>query len=280
MPPSPAVGRVTRRGLLGLGASLALSSAAGCTVGGAGSGSGDDGLSPPFSRERASCVPRGSLEEHRSLAGAPLIYEPSDGESSFWFEAGFYAALDAWATSLAEGRGSRPVRWFTYGSWTNGGSRCDSWHNSGRAFDLARVRLADETTVSCRYDQWRSGRPAELVRSQRAYWSLAAGLHQRFSYVLTYLYDASHANHIHVDNGRSGAAMSALSTRSQVQVQAVQAICTYLWDEPVELTGRWDATTRRAGQRVLERVGSTGSLDDGFEQWQTFLGASAAVDRD
>ncbi len=274
VPSSPPSRRLGRRALLGLGAGLAVTSVTGCTVGG-GSGT-DPGSDPPFGRERAACVPRSSLEAHTTLAGAPLVYEPTDRATRFWFDPGFYTALDAWAASLAGD--SRVQRWSTYGSWTDGGSQCDSWHNSGRGFDLARVRLADGTAVSCRYDQWGSARAAELTRSRRAYWSLAAGLHQRFAYVLTYLYDAAHANHIHVDNGRSGADVSELSTRSRVQVQAVQAICTYLWDEPVELTGRWDAATRRASQRVLETVGSSGSLDDGAVQWQAFLTASASAD--
>lgn len=271
--------RVSRRGLLGIGAGLGAAVLSGCAGGGRSAESSGGGFDPPFGRERATCVPRDSLDQHRSLAGAELVYEPTGRVSTFRFETGFYAQLDAWATSLGEVEGNRAVRWFTYGSWTNGGSRCDSWHNSGRAFDLARMRLADETTVSCRYDQWRVAGSAELRRSRRAYWSLAAGLHQQFSYVLTYLYDAAHANHIHVDNGRSGAELSQLSTRSRVQVQAVQAICTYLWDEPIELSGRWDATTRQASQRVLERVGGSGSVDDGAEQWQAFLAASASVDR-
>lgn len=288
MPSPPPVGRISRRGVLGLGVGLGVGLAAagvsGCTVGtgsggdGGADGADDGGFDPPFRRERASCVARDSLDTHRTLAGAPLIYEIDDRASRFWFDTGFHAQLEQWAAALGEGWGSRPERWFTYGSWTNGGSACDSWHNAGRAFDLARVRLADGTTLSCRYDQWRDGSGAALQRSRRAYWSLAAGLHSHFAYVLTYLYDSSHANHIHVDNGRSGRGMSTFSTGSRVQVQAVQAICTYVWDEPVELSGRWDTVTRQAGDRVLERIGLSGSVSDGDEEWRAFLGASATRD--
>lgn len=278
-PPLPAR-RVTRRGLLGIGAGLGLAAVSGCAGGIGDAGSDDGGFDPPFTRERATCVPRDTLDDHRSLADAALVYEPTGRTSTFWFDAGFHTQLAAWARSFGEIGGQPAVRWFTYGSWTNGGSQCDSWHNSGRAFDLARVRLADDMEVSCRYDQWSSAPAAELRRSRQAYWSLAAGLHEQFSYVLTYLYDASHANHIHVDNSRSGAGRSQLSTRSRVQVQAVQAICTYLWDEPVELTGRWDTATRDASRRVLDRVGTGGTVDDGTEQWHAFLQASAALDRD
>ena len=78
--------------------------------------------------------------------------------------------------------------------------------------------------VSCRYDRWRTAPPAELEAARRAYWAVAAGLHLRFAYVLTYLYDAQHDNHIHIDNGRSGPDLSTFRPRSRVQVQAVQAI--------------------------------------------------------
>lgn len=263
VPDHDAVRRVSRRGLLGVGAGLALGSIAGC--------------SPPstLGPGRATCVARDALDQHRSLGGAPLIYEVDQRPSRFWFEAAFFVQLERWADSVGGVWGSPVDRWFTYGSWTDGSGACDSWHDSGRAFDLARLRLEDGTTVSCRYDQWKSAKPAAVARARRAYWRLAAGLHAQFAYVLTYLYDAAHANHIHVDNGRSGGQLSEFSSRSRVQVQAVQAICRYVWDEPVELTGHWDRPTRQASQRVLDRVGPGGSVDDGTGGWRAFLEVSA-----
>ena len=88
-------------------------------------------------------------------------------------------------------------------------SSCSSWHDAGRAFDLARLRLAGGTEVSCRYDLWRDTSGRELTRARRAYWAVAASAHRHFAYVLTYLYNAKHHNHIHVDNGRSGAGPSS-----------------------------------------------------------------------
>ncbi len=150
---------------------------------------------------------------------------------------------------------AQPVaRLDTYGSWIDGRGQCDSWHHSGRAFDLAGIRLADGGVVSCRYDQWRDAPAAEVEATRRAYWAVAAGLHLRFAYVLTYLYNARHANHIHLDNGRSGPDLSTFRTRSRVQVQAVQAMLTYLWAEPVELTGRWDGPTQDAARRVGDQL--------------------------
>ena len=255
---------LSRRRLLGLGGALAVTAAAGCSGG-----------FDPVERESATCVPRDALDSHRSLSGLPLIYEVNGRRSAFRFDTAFFAQLESWADGLVEVLPSRPTELWTYGSWTNGQSACDSWHNSGRAFDVARLRLADGSVVSCRYDQWRDLDAARLDAARRRYWSLAAGLHQRFAYVLTYLYNAQHANHIHVDNGRSGNAESTFSARSEVQVQAVQALCSYLWDTPVELTGEWDSATRTAAGQVLDRLG----LDDAMDaagSWTGFLTASAA----
>jgi len=262
--PSP----LSRRRLLGLGGALAVTAVAGCSGG-----------LEPVERESATCVPRDALDSHRSLSGLPLIYEVNGRRSAFRFDGAFFARLEAWADGLGDVLPSQPEELFTYGSWTNGQSACDSWHNSGRAFDVARLRLADGSVVSCRYDQWRDLGGARLEAARRRYWCLAAGLHQRFAYVLTYLYNAQHANHIHVDNGRSGNAESTFSARSEVQVQAVQAICSYLWDTPVELTGEWDSATRAAAGQVLDRL----ELDDALDapgSWPSFLAASAARGRD
>jgi hypothetical protein len=264
---------LTRRHLLGLGAGVLTGAVAGC-----GTGPGLGGTAPDR-WESATCVPRSALDAHRRLAGLPLVYEPDARRSAFRFDPGFFARLEDWADGLADVLPAAPVELSTYGSWTDGGGSCDSWHHAGRAFDLARVRLADGSEVSCRQDRWRSLPGARLEEARRRYWALAAGLHARFSYVLTYLYDAAHANHVHVDNGRSGDGEPRFSPRSGVQVDAVQAVCRYLWGQPVELTGRWDAATRRAAGTVLDGLG----LDDDLQaegSWTGLMRAAAARGRD
>ena len=267
---------LTRRRVLGLGTAAAVTGLAGGCSGGV-PGLGGVGSDP--GRESASCVPRSALTPRRDLAGLPLVYEPDGRRSAFWFDAAFADRLEAWVAGLAEVLPQRPTTLTTYGSWIDGRGSCDSWHHAGRAFDLARVRLADGSEVSCRYDRWRTLTGTDLERAQRAYWALAAGLHARFSYVLTYLYDGAHANHVHVDNGRSGDGDPTFRSGSRVQVQAVQAICRHLWEEPVELTGAWDGPTRRSVGRLLERLG----LDDTLSStgtWQAWLTASAARGRE
>jgi hypothetical protein len=224
------------------------------------------------SRESATCVPRSALTRHGTLAGLPLVYEVNQRRSDFWFDAGFHGQLERWfATFTATAGITAPDEVGTYGSWIDGGSRCDSWHHAGRAFDLSRLAADGTTLVSCRYDRWQHA--ADLVVQRRRYWALVASLHRDFAYVLTYLYDAQHHNHVHVDNGRSGPGLSELSTRSGAQVQAVQAMLSYLWDQPVEITGSWDAATRAASRTVLDRLEIAADLDGSTEAWHGFLSA-------
>jgi hypothetical protein len=257
-------GSISRRALLGGALAAGVAGLAGCSPAESDPGQPD-----------AYCVDRNTLERRSSLGGLPMVYEPNQRRQSFWFDAGFAGQLDTWVTELAADLGRPAVRLDTYGSWIDGRGQCDSWHHSGRAFDLARVRLDDGRVVSCRYDLLRDAPAAELEASLRSYWALAAGLHLRFAYVLTYLYNARHANHIHLDNGRSGPELSTFRTRSRVQVQAVQAMLTYLWAQPVELTGRWDGPTRDAARRVTDQLELTADLADATESWHAFLRASA-----
>jgi hypothetical protein len=256
---------VSRRQLLGGALAVGLAGLAGCTPG---PGSDAD-------RADATCVARNRLERRQTIGGLPMVYEPSGERHAFWFDPGFAGQLDAWVADLAEQIGGPARQLSTYGSWIDGGGRCDSWHHSGRAFDLARITLTDGRVVSCRYDQWRTAPPAEVEAARRAYWAVAAGLHLRLAYVVTYLSDAQHANHIHLDNSRSGAELSTFSPRSRVQVQAVQAMLSYLWADPVEITGRWDSPTRAASRRVLDLLGLEPDLDDTAESWHGFLRSTA-----
>lgn len=264
--PASPLGRRRLLGLAGAGAAVVL-------LGGCSTGDQDPSTDEPETPDR--CVNRSTLEEHGTLAKLPLVYEISQRRASFAFDTGFYDQLGDWLGSYRERSGlAAPDQVWTYGAYVAGGSACSSWHAAGRAFDLARLRLTGGGFVSCRYDRWRSSTGTELRRSLRQYWALGASLHLDFAYVLTYLYNATHANHIHVDNGRSGSRRSTLSTSSPSQLQAVQAICTHLWDEPVDVTGDWDRPTREASRRVLAQIGHGGDLDDSVDAWRAFLTAS------
>ena len=122
---------------------------------------------------------------------------------------------------------------------------------------------------------WGSRTGPALRSAARAYWQLAASLHRDFAYVLTYLYDNAHHNHIHVDDGRSGAGRSSLHRGMRVQAQAVQAMCVHVWGRDIEITGAWDAATRAATGEILREAGIGGSLT-GDAQWHAFLTATAS----
>jgi hypothetical protein len=268
VPEVPAARPVSRRALLAGTLAVGLTGLAACSQ-------GELPLVPPD----AYCVTRDTLVRRQRLGDVPMVYEPTGRPQAFWFDAGFVGQLDTWVGELADDLGRPATRLDTYGSWIDGRGQCDSWHHSGRAFDLAAIRLADGGVVSCRYDLLRVRPAAEVEAGLRSYWAVAAGLHLRFAYVLTYLYNARHANHIHLDNGRSGPDLSTFRPRSRVQVQAVQAMLTYLWAEPVELTGRWDGPTRDAARRVGDQLGLAAELEDATESWHAFLRASAARSR-
>jgi hypothetical protein len=250
----------------------------GLTAAGAGlAGCGSDGSVlpdlPTVRREQPTCVARSSLPRYGRLAELPLVYEVNRRRSEFAIDEGFAGQLEAWLTDLRELTGWDLRQVWTYGTWTNGGTDCSSWHDAGRAFDLARLRRDDGADVSCRYDLWRDASGGELSEARRAYWVVAASAHRHFAYVLTYLYNAQHHNHIHLDNGRSGTEPSTFSGRSRAQVQAVQGILTHLWDAPVEVSSRWDAATRSALAPVLRDLAVGDDLVD-RATWSGFLDAS------
>ena len=228
--------------------------------------------------ERPGCVVRGELSRRTALAGLPLVYEVNGNRSPFWFDADFATRLETWLGDLRS-IGVRAGRLWTYGAWTDGAADtergCRSWHDSGRAFDLARIELTDGGFLSCRHDQWSRRSGAALRRSQLEYWALAASIHRRFAYVVTYPYDTAHHNHIHIDNGRSGGTDSTFDPGSPTQVQAVQAIAAHVWGRPVQLSGRWDADTRRAVGEVLAELDGPASLT-AEGGWDRYLASSAA----
>ena len=274
---------ISRRRLLGWGGSLPLSMLSvsvlpAAILSGCGADGGLPELDPPEigPPEQARCVRRAELTRFARLDGLPLVYEVSQRRASFWMEPGFAGQLATWFAELSDRLPARPDQVWSYGTWTDGGGSCSSWHNAGRAFDLSRIRLARGGFVSCRYDQWRTAGAAVRERALRQYWAVAASLHLHFAHVLTYLYDRQHHNHIHVDNGRSGSGRSSFRTRSGVQVQAVQAMCTHLWGRPLEVTGRWDPATRQATRSVLDGLGVAGDLDSAAG-WSSFLAASSAM---
>lgn len=202
------------------------------------------------------------------MDGASLGYEVTRASTTLRCDPRFLELLDAWAADWAELSGLGPVeRIWSYGAYVD---KCSSLHAAGRAFDFAEV-VHEGGSVSCRFDVWQPGSQDQL----RNYWRLAASLHLHFAYTLTYLYNEQHHNHIHIDNAVSGFdAPPSFTSRSQVQVQLVQASLGHVFGTPVEITGQWDAQTRDALRPVQADLGITQPLRD-TEGWQKFLRATA-----
>jgi len=213
------------------------------------------------------------LQARQRIGSAIHVYEVTARPSTFYVTEPFGVRLDRWLALHRRHVGPAPDEIGSYGAWVAGAAA--SWHSSGEAMDIARLRTGGRDLTSLRYDQWRDAPAPELRRRLALYWRTAAGLHHEFADVLTYLFDAAHSNHIHVDIGRFGPEQPRLIRRSHAQVQAVQAMCRHVWGRTdVAVSGDFDDVTRDATTRILEQAGGPGELADSRESWQAFLVAT------
>ena len=213
------------------------------------------------------------LQARRRIGSATHAYEVTARPSTFYVTEPFGARLDRWLALHRSHMGQAPDEIRSYGAWVAGVAT--SWHGSGEAMDIARLRAGGKDVTSLRQDLWRDAPAGELRRRLALYWRTAAGLHHEFADVLTYLFDDAHGNHIHVDLGRFGPEQPRLIRRSHAQVQAVQAMCRHVWGRTdVEVTGHFNDVTRDATTRILEQAGGPGELADTREAWQAFMVAT------
>ncbi len=228
---------------------------------------------PPELRIDPVPVDFSDLRARRRVGAAANAYEVNGRQATIYVTEPFGARLDRWLALHRRHIGQAPDEIRTFGAWVRGSAT--SWHSSGEALDIARLRAGGKDLTSLRYDQWSDAPASELRRRLALYWRTAAGLHHEFADVLTYLFDGAHANHIHVDIGRFGPEQPRLIRRSDAQVQAVQAMCRHVWGRTdVEITGDFDDVTRDATTRILEEVGGPGELADSRAAWQAFMVAT------
>ena len=234
---------------------------------------GFDEPAPPELRIDPHPVDFTDLQARRRIGRAAYVYEVDGRPATYYVTEPFGARLDRWLALHRRHVGQSPDEVRSFGAWVRGSST--SWHSSGEAIDLAGLRGDGRDLTSLRYDRWRDAPASELRRRLALYWRTAAGLHHEFADVLTYLFDAAHASHIHVDIGRFGPEQPRLIRRSNAQVQAVQAMCRHVWGRTdVQITGDFDEATRDATTRILEQAGGPGELADSREAWQAFMVAT------
>lgn len=216
----------------------------------------------------AVCRTPQSLKKFSWVAGAAVGYEVTRKHSTFWADPRFIDLLEAWVEDWSKISGlGRVTSIWSYGAHVN---RCSSWHQAGRAFDIAEV-VHQRGRISCRQDKWGNNRSR-----QRAYWKMAASLHQHFAYTLTYRYNSAHRSHIHVDNAVSGWNRSSFDPNSRVQVQMVQSACRYVFDRELRFTENYDNQTKNAVRSVQKAHGIRRPLADP-NGWRAFLRATASA---
>ncbi|NHA68051.1 hypothetical protein [Phycicoccus flavus] len=214
----------------------------------------------------------GTIQTYPGINGARTYYEVNGGAGSWGYRPGFHDRLNTW---LKFWNANTPSSWgdasrvWGYGAHYDG--RYSEAHNAGRGFDLSRIYVGSNRQFFARQDLWRNYADADMRRNRRHYWATSASIHYHFRNVLTYLYNADHANHIHIDNLVSGSGNSTFSTGSGAQVQHVQACCRLVWGLNTTIDGKWGSQTASHSTRVLRAAGvSSGGITTSQAKWLAF----------
>ena len=219
----------------------------------------------------------GTIEAYPGVWGQKTVYEVTGNLASFGYRPSFHDRMSSWMKFWYDNTPSnflKPIRVWSYGVHTD--TRPSVAHNNGRGFDLSRIYATGldgkrHRRFFGRYDIWKDW-PADSRRAERRrYWATSASAHHHFQHVLTYLYDAAHHNHIHMDNLVSGSGNSSFDTGSEAQVLHVQACCRYIWGKSTAIDGVWGPQTRRHSTEVLRRIGrESGTIASSKANWLAF----------
>jgi hypothetical protein len=210
-----------------------------------------------------------------------LIYYVGSGypgsNTAQGFNATFYTRLETWLQfywANTPGNWGNPMRVNHLGVHSDADST--SMHFYGRAIDLSTIQFTDSNTgglftaFDCRWNLWNPGSSTTLKR----YWAGVAGLNYHVNYVLHYLYNAEHHNHVHADNQVSGGGSPTFSTGSRTQVLATQATLKYIWGYSlIGVDGIWGPQTNGYANKALVRIGRSGTLTSSGN-WLEFNRAS------
>lgn len=223
----------------------------------------------------------GTIESYPGVWGQRTVYEVTGNLASFGYRPSFHDRMSSWLEFWYNNTPFnflKPIRVWTYGVHTD--SRVSEAHNNGRGFDLSRIYATGtdgdlHRRFFARHDLWKDDPADQLANTRRHYWATSASIHHHFQHVLTYLYNAAHDNHIHIDNLVSGSGNSTFHTDSRAQVQHVQACCRYIWGKSTTIDGVWGPQTRDHSTDVLRRIGrESGTIASSQANWLAFNRAS------
>ena len=93
------------------------------------------------------------LQARRRIGSAVHVYEVTARPSTFYVTEPFGARLEGWLALHRRHVGQAPDEMRSYGAWVAGSAT--SWHGSGEAMDIARLRAGGKDVTSLRHDLWR-----------------------------------------------------------------------------------------------------------------------------
>ena len=209
-------------------------------------------------------MPGRPANSFRSLAGVPVLYDrqsPADyGKRGiavdFHVPQSFEEALDACFAELWNvcplGRADTILSAGTYAN------RPGSQHSWGKAMDIDAILWPQRPFVTLDF-------PTDKV----FYTAVEAVLRRHFDYVLTYLYNAAHHDHFHVDQaGRVGFGTASSKT------YFVQSLCHNVLGLSVGVDGQWGPETAEGLEHAQRILGVPGDLSE-LQNWLDFLQAAA-----
>ncbi|ETR68771.1 MAG: hypothetical protein OMM_04362 [Candidatus Magnetoglobus multicellularis str. Araruama] len=133
------------------------------------------------------------------------------------------------------------------------------YHGKGRAFDLDAIFWQDNDLIMINYPN-----------QPFLYLGIESVLRKHFGTVLTYNYNKSHRDHIHIDNGSP----VLFYTSSKSRVLFVQSLMNHIFEVPVTIDGIWGPETESSVDYVMHSLDLEGNIRD-LNTWLTFLTLSS-----
>lgn len=218
-----------------------------------------------------------AVTQYPGVDGQATYYEPTGARAKFKYNPTFHSQLGTWLEFWylnTPASYTKPFHVYSYGAYVDKG---DDAHSLGRGFDLARIFVTDGGTLdrkfTGRYDIWSTWGATAKAEARRHYWATAASAHYYFRDVLTYLFNADHHNHIHIDNTVTGTT-SSYDTSSKAQTQHVQACLNYIWGKSTTINSSWNSQTQANSTAVLRRIGQSSGTLTTKANWLAFNKAS------